>query len=153
MVGNPGEASGESSQRWLDVQRSATVEVTSEDMAFPVESVFDSENGPGWRASRKGPQQIRLIFDEPVSLHRIRLRFDEAQCARTQEIAISWSSEAGGPLKQIVRQQWNFSPQGSTTEIEDFEVDLKSVSLLELAIDPDMGRGEATASLASWRLG
>jgi outer membrane receptor protein involved in Fe transport len=42
----------------------------------------------------------------------------------------------GGPEKEIVRQQWNFSPAGSTTEIEDYAVDLDGVSVLELAIQP-----------------
>jgi outer membrane receptor protein involved in Fe transport len=42
----------------------------------------------------------------------------------------------GGPEKKIVRQQWNFSPAGSTTEIEDYAVDLDGVSVLELAIQP-----------------
>ena len=55
--------------------------------------------------------------------------------------------------KKIVRQQWNFSPAGSTTEVEDYTTDLKAVSVLELAIQPDIGGREAVASLAACRLG
>jgi len=51
-----------------------------------------------------------------------------------------------------VRQQWNFSPTGSTTEIEHYVVDLDAVSVLELAIRPDLHRPEAVATLAWWRL-
>jgi hypothetical protein len=144
---------GESDQVWLDLDQIATVEVTSEDPSFPIESVFSPNRGPGWRASQKGEQQIRIIFDEPISLHRIQLRFHETESERTQEFTLRWSSAAGAPPKEIVRQQWNFSPAGSTTEIEDYPIDLNAVSMLELAIQPDLGRGAAIASLATCRLG
>ena len=72
---------------------------------------------------------------------------------RTQEFTLRWSPAAGGSAREIVRQQWNFSPTGSTTEIEDYVVDLDAVSVLELAIQPDLSRREAVATLASWRLG
>ena len=144
---------GESDQGWLDLNRIATVEVTSEDSSFPIESVFSRNAGPGWRASQKGEQRIRIIFDEPVSLHRIHLRFHETETARTQEFAVRWSSAAGGPPKEILRQRWNFSPAGSTTEVEDYTIDLNAVSVLELAIQPDVERPEALASLAACRLG
>jgi hypothetical protein len=54
---------GESDQGWLDLEQIATVEVTSEDPSFPIEYAFGSKDGPGWRASRAGEQQIRIIFD------------------------------------------------------------------------------------------
>lgn len=147
------EAGGESEQGWLDLDQIATVELTSEHPGFPVESALGSGVGPGWRASQKGTQQIRIIFDEPASLNRIRLRFEEVECERTQEFTIRWSSAAGGPSREILRQQWNFSPAGSTTEIEDFVVELEAVSVLELTIEPDLSRREAVATLVSWRMG
>ncbi|MBV8550428.1 MAG: hypothetical protein JOY54_03955 [Acidobacteriaceae bacterium] len=146
------EPRGESDQGWLDLEQIATVEVTSEDPRFPIESAFGRKGGPGWRACQKGEQQIRIIFDEPISLHRIQLRFHEAGCERTQEFTLRWSPVAGEPAKEIVRQQWNFSPTGSTTEIEDYAIDLNAVSVLELAIQPDLGRREAVATLAAWHL-
>jgi hypothetical protein len=137
---------------WLDLEHIASVEVTSEDVSFPIESAFSSEEGPGWRASQKGEQQIRIIFDQPLSLRRIQLRFVEPELERTQEFTLRWSSAHGGPPKEIVRQQWNFSPRGSTGEVEDYEVNLEDVSVLELAIKPDLTRGEAPATLAMWRV-
>jgi len=62
------------------------------------------------------------------------------------------SSAGGGPAKEIVRQEWNFSPAGSTSEVEDYDVDLDAVSVLELAIKPDLSRGAAPATLATWRV-
>jgi hypothetical protein len=143
---------GESDQGWLDLEQIATVEVTSEDPGFPIEFAFSSKDGPGWRAAEKGEQKIRIIFDEPISLRRIQLRFHEAHVERMQEFTIRWSSATDGAPKEIVRQQWNFSPAGATTEIEDYMVDLDAVSVLELAIQPDLGGREAVATLASWRL-
>jgi hypothetical protein len=137
---------------WLELERIATVEMTSENPDFPIESVFHASNGPGWRASGKGEQRIRIIFDQPISIKRLRLRFVEPDLERTQEFTVSYSTEAGGPPKAILRQQWNFSPAGSTSEVEDLQVDLHNVSALELTIKPDVARGDAFATLAEWRL-
>jgi hypothetical protein len=81
------------------------------------------------------------------------LQFHESEVARTQEFTVRWSGGPSEPLKEIVRQQWNFSPDGSTIESEDYVVDLKAASILELIIDPDRGAGAALARLADWRLG
>jgi hypothetical protein len=137
---------------WLDLGQLATVEVTSEDPNFPIESVFSAEGGPGWRASQKGEQQIRLIFDQALALHRIQLHFVEPSCDRVQEFAVRWSAADGGQPREIVRQQWNFSPAGSTNEIEDYAVDLEGVAVLELVIKPDLAHNVGLATLAAWRL-
>ncbi len=145
----PDVATAESGTGWRDLAAIATVEVTSEDPRFPIEMVFTA-GGAGWRAGQAGEQQIRLIFDEPISVRRIQLRFEEPETARTQEFVLRWSGAEGGPSREIVRQQWNFSPSGSVTEIEDYAVDLENLSALELAIRPDITRREAIASLATF---
>jgi hypothetical protein len=138
--------------RWMDLGQIATVEVTSEDPGFPIESVFSADGGPGWRASQKGEQQIRLIFDQAVAVHRIQLHFVEPTRDRLQEFTVRWSAADGGPPKEIVRQQWNFSPTGSTSELEDYEVNLAGVSTVELVIKPDLTHNDALATLAAWRV-
>ncbi|MGH9621402.1 MAG: carbohydrate-binding protein, partial [Bryobacteraceae bacterium] len=160
IVGSrPAQHHDESDQSWLDLGQIATVEVTSEDPGFPIESAFDLKSGPGWRASQtgwrasqKGEQQIRIIFDEPIALHRIQIRFHETESARTQEFVVRCSFAEGRPAEEIVRQQWNFDPGGSTTEAEDYAVNLDAVSGLELVIQPDLGGNKAIATLAAWRL-
>jgi hypothetical protein len=139
--------------QWLNLQELAEVEVTSEAEGYPVESAFNFGAGPGWRAASQGKQRIRLTFDKPQSIQRMHLRFHEPEVTRTQEFTARWSGGRNEPLKEIVRQQWNFSPDGSTTESEDYVVDLNTVSILELTIDPDQGAGKAIASLAEWRVG
>ena len=69
---------------WLDVERAAVVEVTSEDKDYPVECVFNSGDARGWRAAEPGSQTIRLVFDQPQRLKCISLEFEENETARTQ---------------------------------------------------------------------
>jgi hypothetical protein len=149
---SPPHKPSSTAEEWLDLEQIATVEVTSEDPDFPIEFAFSANKERGWRALVKGEQQIRIVFDQPLSIKRIRLQFDEAEFDRTQEFTISWSGAEGGPPKEIVRQQWNFSPSGSTSEIEDYQVDLDRVSVLELVIKPEIGRGDARATLTEWRI-
>src|ERR1041384_904456 len=107
-IGGPhGRQASQSDDGWLDLEQIAMVEVTSEDPGFPIEYAFASNDGPGWRASAGGEQQIRILFDKPVSIHRIVLRFHEKDCERTQEFILRWQSESGEPATEIVRQQWN----------------------------------------------
>jgi hypothetical protein len=142
------------SPAWLAVDRLATVEISSEDAAYPIESVFqvNGRAGSGWRAAAPGKQLIRLLFDSPQPLRSIWLRFGESQVERTQEFTLRYAEQGRVADREIVRQQWSFSPSGSTSETEKYQVDLPKVSVLELALDPDQGRGEAVASLAEWRL-
>jgi hypothetical protein len=142
----------EPASNWLDLALIATVEVTSEDPEFPIESVFGADGGPGWRAASTGQQQIRLIFDEPLSVRRIQLHFLEPAHDRLQQFTVRWSALGGGPVREIVRQQWNFSPGGSTSEFEDYHVNLDHVAALELEINPDLRNSEALATLAAWRV-
>ena len=137
---------------WLDVSKVAQVELTSEDPRHPIESALLSGGHSGWRAGQAGPQTIRLLFDKPQELRRIRLDFEETEIARTQEFVLRWSTEVGKPQREIVRQQWNFSPPGTVRETEDYNVHLSDVSILELEIVPEKSGGEARASLLSLRL-
>jgi hypothetical protein len=137
---------------WLDIERAAVVEVTSEDKDFPVESAFAAGDAPGWRAAASGSQTIRLIFDHPQRLSCVSLIFEEDETGRTQEFVLRWSSDEGSTLKEIVRQQWNFSPPESIREVEEYQVDLYNVNVLELVIKPDIGGGVARASLKNLRL-
>jgi len=137
---------------WLDVERIALVEVTSEEDGYPIESALIGEENRGWRAANSGTQTIRLIFEEPQKLRRIWLVFEDSENARTQEFVLRWSPDSGNSFREIVRQQWNFSPPDSVREIEDYAVELSAVTALELIIVPDKNGGAARASLASLRL-
>lgn len=132
---------------WLNLESLADVDVTSEDSRHPIENALLPGRAPGWRAGELGEQTIRLVFLSPQRLRRIRLSFLESETERTQEYALRWSQDGGKTFREIVRQQWNFSPQGSTTETEDHQVDLSGVTALELHIIPDLGGKRVPASL------
>jgi XRCC1 N terminal domain len=137
---------------WLDVESAAVVEVTSEDKDYAVESVFVSGHERGWRAAGTGSQTIRLVFDQPQKLRCISLVFEENETARTQEFVLRWSPDGGSSVKEIVRQQWNFSPPDSIREVEEYQVELSGVTVLELVINPNIGGGVSRASLKNLRL-
>jgi hypothetical protein len=139
---------------WRDLERIARVEITSEDEAFPIEHALEKTESTGWRAAGTGPQVIRLHFDEPMAIHRIHLHFIEREAERSQEFSIYAGS--GAELREVVRQQFTFSPGGSTEETEDYTVALDRVTVMELKIDPDRShdpkQSKSYASLQSLRL-
>jgi hypothetical protein len=142
------------SAEWLDLDSIAHVQLTSGDPAFPIENALSTSperNERGWRAASPGPQTITLSFDAPQHIRRIFLHFIERETERTQEFVLRYSS-ASETDREIVRQQWTFIPTGSTQEIEDYEVELKSVTKFELVVDPDRGRGHSLATLNALRL-
>jgi hypothetical protein len=124
------------SDNWRDLERIARVEITSEDAAFPIEHALGKAATTGWRAATTGPQVIRLFFDEPLAIKHLNLHFVEKSAERSQEFAV-YASSGCAELREVVRQQWNFSPSGTTEEVEDYKLDLSDVTAIELRIDPD----------------
>ncbi len=139
-------------EEWLDLDGAAVVEVTSEEKDYPVESALVPGEMRGWRAADPGTQTIRLIFDQPQRLTRIALVFEETAIKRTQEFVLRWSPDGGRSFREIVRQQWNFSPPDTVREVEEYQVELSDVTALELIIVPNNSSGAARASLKSLRL-
>lgn len=137
-------------QRWLNLESLAQVEITSEESESPIEGAL--VGGVGWSATQPGGQTVRLRFDQPQTLRRIWLKFVETERAWTQEFVLRWSPDQGQSYREIVRQQWNFSPPDSVREVEDYPVELAGVTALDLLLVPDISGGEARASLMQWRL-
>jgi hypothetical protein len=139
---------------WRDLERIARVEISSEDEQFPIEQALGKKATTGWRAAETGPQLIRLHFDEPLNIKRLRLHFVDKTAERSQEFAVFAGS--GDKLNEVVRQQWSFSPHGSTEEIEEYTVNLSGITMLELRIDPDRShdpkQSQNYASLQSLKL-
>jgi hypothetical protein len=146
---------------WLDLPRLASVEISSEDARYPVEQALGgtgAERLPGiysgtsgWRAELLGPQTLALRFDQPQTVRRVLLHFREAEQERSQEFTLH-ATMADGRTQEIVRQQWSFSPGGSTEEQEDYSVNLEQVTTLTLWIDPDRGRDRYRATLEAFRV-
>ena len=152
MISQPQRESASASAGWLDLEGLAGLEVTSEDTAHPIESALLTIGATGWRAESPGEQTVRLLFEAPQRLRRIRLLFREQSEARTQEFVLRWSPRTDGSWRDVVRQQYHFSPSGATEEMEEYQVELDGVVALELKIIPNLNGG-SYASLAQLRLG
>ena len=138
---------------WLNLERIARVEMTSEDPTHPVESALQQDGGLGWRAGNPGKQFLRLLFDQPQRIQRLYLLIHEEELPRTQEFVLRWSRDYGQSYLEIIRQQFNFSPPGTISEREEYNLDLQGVTGLELEIVPDIGgSSRARASVARLRL-
>ena len=153
IIAHGAQESAKPEPDWLELEHITQIEVTSEEAAHPIESALVPGTGMGWRAAESGEQTIRLLFDVPQKIRRIRLLFDEQLGGeRTQEFVLSWSPGGAQQYREIVRQQYNFSPPAVTSEVEDYVVDLDGVAALDLKIIPDISRGQACASLVQLRL-
>ena len=137
---------------WLDLERLAQVEVSSEDAAYPIEEALVFNGTRGWRASEAGRQTIRIVFDEPQRINTINLLFEEDQLERTQEFTLLYATDDHQSQREIVRQQYNFSPGSATQEQEIYTVNLEGVKAVELNIVPDINGGSACASISRIRI-
>ncbi len=149
------ENSSSSNLDFLDLEQLAQVEISSECPEHPVESalLLNEDSGAGWRAANPGEQTIRVVFDQPCAIERIFLEFEERQQSRTQEFVLLGLIDNESAYREILRQQYHFSPPNTTQEIEHYEVKLNRLKALELRIIPDIGGGDACATLKKLRLG
>jgi len=142
----------EANRDWLDLDKAASVEVTSEADGYPIEGALLDGGQRGWRAADPGTQTIRLSFDHAIAIRNVRLVFREEQSPRTQEFVLRWLPMGTDTWKDIVRQQWNFSPPDAVEEREEYHTDIASAAALELRITPDISHGEVRASLEKLQL-
>ena len=152
IVNRDTEKSSPVDEAWLDLESLAQVEVSSEESQHPIEAALVPSASSGWRAAAPGQQTVRLLFDEPHSVRLIHLVFDEHDQERLQEYTLRWRSGDGQSYREIVRQQYTFSPPTTTREVEDYRVDLDRCAELELSIVPDVRGSPAHASIAQLRL-
>ena len=153
IIGSDTKASPDATGTWMDLEQSAEVEVTSEDASHPIEAALRSGSSGGWRAGEPGVQTIRLRFDQPQRVERMRVEFVEKSTSRTHEFVLRWSGDGGRSWREIVRQQYTFSPPDTHREVEEYETKLDGVTALELRIVPEISGGEARASLERWSIG
>lgn len=139
---------------YMDLDHLAQVEFTSECEEYPVESalLLTTGSGAGWQASCSGEQTIRIVFDQPCTIQLIEVIFDEFEQSRTQEFVLQWLMDKESAYREILRQQFHFSPPDTSRQIEHYEVSLTQVKVLELRIIPDICGGEAHATLKQLRL-
>ena len=136
----------------IDIAATAAVQVTSEDPAYPIDHVFDQRRGPGgsrWVAEEPGEQTLWLVFDTPQTIQQIILEVEELEISRTQELWLSVSHDGGQTYRELRRQEYRFSPPGTTFEREDWAVLLEGVTHLQLWMKPDKGGMPCRATLTA----
>lgn len=138
-----------------DIAATATVWVPSEAADAPIDHVFDRCRGPGgsrWVAARPGDQLVILAFDTPQTIHTISLEVEEPAVSRTQVLHVSVSCDGSQSYQELRRQEYTFSPPGTTFEREVWEVTVEGVTHLRLMITPDTGGHPCRATLTSLAL-
>ena len=108
-----------------DIAAVATVLVSSEDPRHPIDYAFDGQRGPGasrWIAAQSGEQALILAFDTPQTIRKILVEVEEPEVSRTQEMAVSISQDGGQTYRELMRQEYNFSPPGTTLEHEEWSI-------------------------------
>jgi hypothetical protein len=141
--------------RRLPVLSQAVVQVTSEAVGHPISLVFDETHEPGafhWRAAEPGDQTLTVSFYQPSTIDRVIMDIEECDETRTQEVQLASSNDGGITFRELVRQEFNFSPGGATWEHEDWTVRQKDVTHIRLMIKPDKRRTDLFATLASFVL-
>jgi hypothetical protein len=139
----------------IDIAAVATVLVTSEAPEHPVDFAFDHHRGPGgnrWIAGEPGEQTLILAFDAPQAIRRVALEVEEPEVARTQELQLAVSTDGGRTYREVLRQEYNFSPPGTSFEREDWTLDAVGVTHLRLMIRPDKGSKPCRATITSLAL-
>ena len=133
----------------------ATVQVTSEEADHPIDNAFDHNRGPGgsrWIADGPGEQTVILLFDSPQTIRTIGVEVEELAVNRTQELSVAVSSDGGRTYRELVRQEFNFSPPATTFERERWSTSEGAVTHLRLEIKPDKGGRAGQATLTALTL-
>ena len=138
-----------------EVAAIATVWVTSEAADNPIDCAFDQLRGSGgsrWLAAEPGEQRLILAFDRPQTLHTITVEVEEPEVSRTQELQVAVSTDGGQTFQELRRQEYTFSPPGTTFEREEWAVTLDGVTHLQIVIIPDKGGKPCRATLTTLAL-
>jgi hypothetical protein len=82
---------------------------------------------------------VILAVDAPQSIRHILLEVEEPEIHRSQELPLSLSYDGGKAYRELLRQEYNFRPPGTTFEREDWAISTQGVTHLRLGIRPDKG--------------
>jgi F5/8 type C domain len=124
----------------IDIAGCATIAYSSEDPAHPVEHMLDGRSGPGatrWVSAHPDVvEHIFIEFDRPQPVSRLLYEVEETLRERTQEVRVDVSEDGSQSYRQILVQEYNFSPRGATYQREEQRFDLRQVTHLGLSSCP-----------------
>ena len=134
------------------IAETATVLVTSELPDHPIDHMCDVQRGPGstrWIAEQAGDQTVVLAFDTAQNINMVSLEIEETEVSRTQEVTLATSRDGGQTYRELLRQEFNFSPSGTTFEHEEWRLAAEGITNLRVWIRPDKGGKPCRASITS----
>ena len=139
----------------IDIASLATFAYSSEDPHYPLEHLIDGRDGPGgthWASARPDTtERIVLEFNPAQRISRLIYEVEECAQERTQEVRVEASTDHGETYRNVLVQDYTFSPRGATLQHEDLQLELNAVTHLRLTIVPNKG-GSGSATLTSLRL-
>jgi hypothetical protein len=130
---------GDSPRGAIDVPALASIEVTSEQSLFPIDNVFDAQQGPGgscWVAERAGEQLIVLRFHQAQDVASITIESEERGDTRTQRIVTRIAYADGTTRIEPVSQTFSFSPYGPSFHRATWELTPHAVASIRWSITP-----------------
>ena len=138
-----------------DVASLAIFHYSSEDPDHPLEHLIDGRGGRGgtrWASARPNTtERIELEFEPAQQISHIVYEVEEHREERTQEVRIEVSADHGSTYRQVLAQDYTFSPEGATFQHEDLYLEERPITHLRLTIVPNKG-GSGVATLTSLRL-
>jgi len=152
IIQEPHRAEADSAGPAKDIASIATVLVTSESPEHPVDNLFDARTGRGgsrWVAGTDGEQSVILAFDTPQTIREVGLETEELEASRTQALVLSLSRDGGRTYREVLRQEFTFSPPATTYERERWAVPAEGVTHLRVVVQPDKGNAPSRATLTS----
>ena len=146
----PDTATAGSAADEIDIAGCAMIAYSSEDPTHPVENLLDGLFGPGgtrWISARPDTSEhIVVEFDRPQTISRLVYEVEETMREHTQEVRVEASDDGGRVYRQILVQEYNFSPRGASFQREELRFDLRRITHLRFTIVPNKS-GSGTASL------
>ena len=139
----------------IDIASHAILAYSSEDPNHPLEHLIDRHSGRGgtrWASARPdATERIVLEFDHSQRISRLVYEVEECWQERTQEVRVEVSSDHGRSYRQVLVQEYTFSPQGAIFQHEELRLELPAVTHLSLTIVPNKS-GSGVATLTALRL-
>jgi F5/8 type C domain len=139
----------------IDVASLAMFGYSSEDPDHPLEHLIDGHRGRGgtrWASARPNTtEHIELEFEPPQQISRLVYEVEECHVERTQQVRVEVSTDHGRTYRQLLAQDYTFSPEGATFQHEELQLDVRPITHLQLTIIPNKG-GSGVATLTSLRL-
>ena len=131
--------------QWLDLDVVADVAIVAGGLRVARVPGF-------WSAESPGEQMIEIRFHHRTRVRRLRVVSSEVKESRTQEMTIRVSLRGGERHREVLRQQFNFSPNGAREEVKEYALQLEDVSTIQLRIVPSIDGRPAVARVSELRV-